>query len=98
MRVPVISSVLFTAVAIAALPASSSVARDKSDTGAQTAQAQAEPNSASRKKRTVQPAPGVQIACTHVGCNPIPRGCRIEKEFSWDGTPTGYDLVVCPFR
>jgi len=96
MRLPVFSSVLFAAVAIAALPGSSSVARDKNDAGAQTAQT--EPNSAARKKRTVQPGPGVQIACTHVGCNPIPRGCRIEKEYSWDGTPTGFDLVVCPFR
>ncbi len=96
MRVPDISSVLIAAVAIAALPAASSVARDRNDTGVQTAQA--EPNSSARKKRTVQPGPGVQIACTHVGCNPIPRGCRIEKEFGWDGTPTGYDLVVCPFR
>ena len=51
---------------------------------------------AARKKRTVDP--GLQIACTRLGCNPIPKGCRIEKEFSWDGTPTGYDLVVCPFR
>lgn len=96
MRLPIISSALFVAVAIAALPGSSSVAREKSDTGVQTTQA--EPNAGARKKRTVQPGPGVQIACTHVGCNPIPRGCRIEKEYSWDGTPTGFDLVVCPFR
>jgi hypothetical protein len=98
MRLPDISSALLAAAAIAAWPGSPSAARDNSDTGVQMAQAQVEPNATARKKRTVQPGPGVQIACTHVGCNPIPRGCRIEKEYSWDGTPTGFDLVVCPFR
>ena len=96
MRLPIISSVLF-AVMISTMPNASSVARDKTDAGAQVT-AQAEQNSATRKKRVVDPGPGVQIACTHIGCNPIPRGCHIEKEFGWDGTPTGYDLVVCPFR
>src|SRR5262249_32582183 len=56
--------------------------------------AQADQSSGTRKKRSANP--GLQIACTRVGCNPIPRGCHIEKEFSFDGTPTGYDLVVCP--
>ena len=42
--------------------------------------------------------PGIQIACTRAGCQPIPRGCVIEIERNWDGLPTGYDLVVCPYR
>lgn len=41
---------------------------------------------------------GQQIACTHLGCGPIPRGCRIETgriPFTWE--PSGYDDVVCPY-
>jgi hypothetical protein len=40
-----------------------------------------------------------QIACTYLGCGPIPRGCRIETgriPFTWE--PSGYDDVVCPYR
>ena len=96
MRPHIISSVVL-GVMLAAMPYSSSIARDKENPGAQVT-AQAGQNSATRKKRNLEPAPGVQIACTHVGCHPIPRGCQIEKEYSWDGTPTGFDLVVCPFR
>jgi len=49
--------------------------------------------------RKKQPrSPGTQIACTRVGCHPIPRGCRIEIERNWDGLPTGYDAVICPYR
>ena len=42
---------------------------------------------------------GQQIACTHLGCSPIPRGCRIETgriPFTWE--PSGFDDVVCPYR
>ena len=44
-------------------------------------------------------AADTQIACTHLGCNPIPRGCRIQTgriPFTWD--PSGFDEVVCPYR
>lgn len=57
---------------------------------------QADQSSATRKKRPS--AAATQIACTRFGCNAIPPGCHIEKEFSPDGTPTGFDLVVCPSR
>jgi len=95
MRSSYIGLVLLFAVAITAMPDSSSVARDGNETGAQTT-AQATPSTAPRRKRATEPS--LQIACTRVGCHPIPRGCQIEKEYSWDGTPTGFDLVVCPFR
>ena len=39
-----------------------------------------------------------QIACTQVGCNPIPRGCRVvpgKIPFTWD--PSGFDEIVCPY-
>lgn len=58
-----------------------------------------------RKKRTdkrghnARASGGQQIACTFLGCHPIPRGCRIETRripFTWE--PSGFDEVVCPYR
>ena len=37
-----------------------------------------------------------QIACTVVGCIPVQRGCHPEMGYTPDGTPTGFDVVVCP--
>jgi hypothetical protein len=37
-----------------------------------------------------------QIACTVAGCMPVPRGCRPEMGYTMDGTPTGFDVMVCP--
>ena len=37
-----------------------------------------------------------QIACTVVGCQPVPRGCHPEMGYSPGGTPTGFDVTVCP--
>ena len=37
-----------------------------------------------------------QIACTVVGCVPVPRGCHPEMGYTPDGTPTGFDVAVCP--
>ena len=53
-----------------------------------------------RKKRASsnRATSGQQIACTQLGCNPIPRGCRIVTgriPFTWD--PSGFDDVVCPY-
>jgi hypothetical protein len=36
-----------------------------------------------------------QIACSVVGCQPVPRGCHPEMGYSPDGTPTGFDVAVC---
>jgi hypothetical protein len=36
-----------------------------------------------------------QIACTVVGCAPVPRGCHPEMGYTPDGTPTGFDVAVC---
>ena len=36
-----------------------------------------------------------QIACTVVGCQPVPRGCHPEMGYTPDGTPTGFDVAVC---
>jgi hypothetical protein len=36
-----------------------------------------------------------QIACTVVGCLPVPRGCHAEMGYTFDGEPTGMDVAVC---
>lgn len=53
--------------------------------------------SAAAKKSTAtrQRAPS-QIACTELGCHPIPPGCHPQMGYNWDGIPTGFDIVVCP--
>jgi hypothetical protein len=53
--------------------------------------AQAAPH---HKARAAQPQP--QIACTDVGCLPVPRGCTPTGGKTLDGTPTGFDVMVCP--
>ena len=37
-----------------------------------------------------------QIACTDVGCLPVPRGCAPTGGKNLNGTPTGFDVMVCP--
>ena len=37
-----------------------------------------------------------QIACTVVGCIPVRRGCHPAIGYTPDGTPTGFDVEVCP--
>ncbi len=57
----------------------------------------AAPNVASGKpkKRAAQPPPQ-QIACTVIGCVPVPRGCGQAPGRTWTGLPTGNDIIVCP--
>ncbi len=37
-----------------------------------------------------------QIACTVLGCQPIPAACFPKEEHSPSGIPTGFDQIVCP--
>jgi hypothetical protein len=37
-----------------------------------------------------------QIACTVLGCVPVPRGCGQTEGRTWSGMPTGGDVIVCP--
>jgi hypothetical protein len=37
-----------------------------------------------------------QIACTVLGCRPIPAACYPKEEHSPTGIPTGFDQIVCP--
>jgi hypothetical protein len=41
-------------------------------------------------------APQRQIACTILGCNPVPPGCHPEPQRTFSGMTTGFDAVVCP--
>ena len=49
-----------------------------------------------QKQRIVrQSRAGGQIACTPGGCGRIPANCYPTQGYRWDGTPTGFDVVVC---
>jgi len=53
----------------------------------------------SSRHQPVAPAqPPARIACTQVGCQPIPGSCMPVPGRTWRGTPTGYDVIVCPPR
>jgi hypothetical protein len=43
-----------------------------------------------------RPAAPERVACTVLGCQPIPAACIPKEEHSFGGTPTGYDTIVCP--
>ncbi len=49
-------------------------------------------------KRRPKVATAVQphIACTVVGCIPVPPGCHPEMGYTPGGTATGFDVAVCP--
>jgi hypothetical protein len=36
------------------------------------------------------------IACTMLGCAPVPPGCGKTMGTTWSGLPTGFEVVVCP--
>jgi hypothetical protein len=50
----------------------------------------------SSKPRRYVSRPQQQIACTVIGCVPVPRGCRPTEGRTWSGMPTGGDVIVCP--
>jgi hypothetical protein len=51
---------------------------------------------AAQHHRAQEAAYQPQIACTEVGCLPVPRGCSPTGGKRLDGTPTGFDVMVCP--
>jgi hypothetical protein len=54
-------------------------------------------NAAAKQKRKPAPhQPQQQIACTVIGCVPVPRGCWQTPGRTWQGDPTGGDVIVCP--
>jgi hypothetical protein len=42
------------------------------------------------------PAPERRIACTVIGCMPIPPECQPVAGKTPGGIPTGYDVIACP--
>ena len=63
-----------------------------------TAQAAAKhhrPHHMSQAARGSYPAQP-QIACTQVGCLPVPRGCYPTGGRTFSGEPSGFDVMVCP--
>jgi hypothetical protein len=60
---------------------------------AQTAQTKKQTTLGAQKhKRAAGPS---KIACTAAGCQAIPANCHPEPGMSWDGMPTGFDIIVC---
>ena len=49
-----------------------------------------------QSKRQPNPQPPRQIACTVLGCMPVPAVCHPKEEHTSGGIPTGYDQIVCP--
>jgi hypothetical protein len=49
-----------------------------------------------KTRKPVKRQPQQQIACTVIGCVPVPPGCGQRPGRTWSGTPTGGDVIVCP--
>ena len=45
---------------------------------------------------TATAPPPARIACTVLGCQPIPAACTPVPGRTISGLPTGYDVIVCP--
>jgi hypothetical protein len=56
------------------------------------------PRNLPRHHPIVPTQPQGQIACTEGGCQRIPAACTPVPGRTWRGTPTGYDVIVCPGR
>jgi len=52
-------------------------------------------NAKSYTQRSTKPQPRSQIACTVVGCSPVPVGCVPRPGRTWSGLPSGFDVIVC---
>ena len=50
----------------------------------------------SQKQRRAATRPPTQIACTELGCHPVPPGCMPRPGRTFDGLPSGFDAIVCP--
>jgi hypothetical protein len=74
------------------------VAQEKAPTKQQRVAPATQPAHAHRRRgaatRSIAPQP--QIACTVIGCNPVPRGCHPEPQRYFSGMTTGFDAIVCP--
>jgi len=46
-------------------------------------------------QRRAKAQPRSQIACTVLGCSPVPVGCVPRPGRTWSGLPWGFDVIVC---
>lgn len=53
-------------------------------------------NATPHKRAKAQAAAEQHIACTVLGCIPVPSQCGQTYGRTKRGTPTGYDVIVCP--
>jgi hypothetical protein len=51
---------------------------------------------AHRTKQVRPPPAQPEIACTMIGCVPVPPTCRQTYGVTADGIPTGFDVLICP--
>jgi hypothetical protein len=49
-----------------------------------------------RHSAPVTAQPPSRVACTVLGCQPIPAACNPVPGRTPGGLPTGYDVIVCP--
>jgi len=82
---------MLAALAMTILPAAA-----QQQTTSRTHHSVAKSPSHTRAHRRAAVAPQRQIACTVVGCNPVPPGCHPEPQRYFSGMTTGFDTVVCP--
>ena len=59
------------------------------------AQAQTQKQTAAAAQKQKRTAGQSRIACTVVGCQNIPPNCHPKPGMTWDGMPTGFDIIVC---
>jgi len=52
-------------------------------------------NAKSYTRRSAGAQPRTQIACTVLGCAPVPPGCVPRPGYTWSGLPSGFDVIVC---
>jgi hypothetical protein len=77
---------------VAALLASGSLLASHSDALARSHQRSHLPQS----HATATAPPPARIACTVLGCQPIPAACASVPGRTISGLPTGYDVIICP--
>ena len=77
---------LLAPLALALIVAPVGMAQAQTQTKKQTTTAQQQQQRAAGRSK---------IACTVAGCQTIPPNCHPEPGMSWDGMPTGFDIVVC---
>ena len=84
------------------LPVAIAIMSTSSAVGAQTAvaiegaESVAVDFAAKRKVKQRRARYRAEIACTVAGCIPVPSGCHQVPGKTWDGEPTGFDVILCP--